>query len=257
MQILERLVAIIEAVAPRAGGAGLAEIAKATGLAPATAHRLLSALEQEHLLEREPESKRYRPGIGLLRIAGSLRHPAGSEVDTALVALRDRWQECFYLTELVHDGIVSVRSVTTNDPNRMSVSVPVGRRMGPHASASGKAIMAELDREQRHQVVAAAGGLAALTPFTITDEDALERDLDASRSRGHAVCDQETEIGVAALAVPVRGDEGVRQSLGVIGPRERVLRARDEGLVDDLLISARFLSPVAAPVDAVALEAPR
>lgn len=252
MQLLDRLVAIIEAVTTRPEGAGLADIAKTTGLAPGTVHRLLGALTEAHLLERDVDSRRFLPGVGLVRIAGGLASAGFSTAaDTTLGALRDRWQEGVYLTRLIDDGVVCVRAVSTSDPNRMSASVPVGRQMGVHASASGKAIAALVDDETVDRLLGAGGGLQQLTALTITDRATLDRDLAMTRERGYAVCDQETEIGVAALAVAIVGPDGhPGRSIGVIGPRERVLAARDAGLVDDLVAAARFLgstAPVALP----------
>ncbi|MCW3014417.1 MAG: hypothetical protein JWO02_1509 [Solirubrobacterales bacterium] len=242
MQVLNRLVAIVEAATAQDDGIGLADAARATGLAPATTHRLLSALQEAHLLERGLDDRRYRPGVALLRLAASLRHGERSAADVALLALRDRWQQCFYLTELIDDDIVSVQSVITTDPHRMSVSVPVGRRMGPHASASGKATLAALPLAERWPILDACGGLYPLTEHTLKRQADLDRDLATVADCGYAVCDQETELGVAAVAVAFRPEDGTCRSLGAIGPRERILEALDQGLAEDLIAAGRYLS---------------
>lgn len=261
MQLLSRLVAILDVVSAQPDGLGLADIAKETELAPATSHRLLAALQEEHLVERDPETKKFRPGVTLLRLAGALgRAGFDSAADRGLRALRDRWQESFFVAALQDDIVFSVRSVATNDIHRMSASVPVGRRMNVNASASGKVIAAFASENERERLLAHPEALREFTPFTITDRAALEREFDGCRERGFAVCDQETEIGVAALAVPVLDPEGgaVTRSVAVIGPRERILQARDTGLLDDMRSAALFLGAVSSrnTADAPGVAAP-
>jgi DNA-binding IclR family transcriptional regulator len=223
MQLLNRFVAIMDAISAQPESLGLADVAKATALAPATAHRLLSALQEAHMIERDPETRRYRPGVAMLRLAGALGQAGfDSAADRGLRALRDRWQESFFLAALRDDVIFSVRSVSTI--------------IGAYATDA-----------ERERLLGRADALREYTAFTITDRAALERELDACRERGYAVCDQETEIGVAAFAVPVISADGgsTGRSVAVIGPRERVLQARDAGLLDDMRSAALFLGAVA------------
>ena len=59
--------------------------------------------------------------------------------------------------------------------------------------------------------------------------------MERIRSRGHAVCDEESEIGAATVAVPVVLPDGtVRSALGAIGPRDRIVSIADEGMVEDM-----------------------
>lgn len=234
MEIITRALAVLQTVAGAPDGIALSEVSVTTGLPLATCHRLLATLEQDQLIERMAGSKRYCPGPTLVRLA-SMVAAAGVEsmIERAVDDLRDRWQECFFLVELVGDAIIAVRSVTTTDANRMTVSVPLGQRMYPHASASGKAIVAHAPNDRRRQLVSAAGGLVRLTDETITSLDKFDEELARVLESGYAVCDQETEVGAAAFAVPIiRGDGSVDTSLGVIGPRDRIIHAEQSGMLE-------------------------
>jgi IclR family pca regulon transcriptional regulator len=71
-----------------------------------------------------------------------------------------------------------------------------------HCSAAGRALVwGRTDRELRAQLGAAP--LARFTPRTITSVRELQRELAASRERGYTVCDEEIELGVRSIAVPV------------------------------------------------------
>ncbi|MCW3014413.1 MAG: iclR [Solirubrobacterales bacterium] len=244
MQTIDRIVVIMERVAESPAGLTLSQLSSATGLAPATCHRLLTALGKRRLLDRDETTKRWRPGIGLVRIATSVSPSAGFGplVDPVLATLRDRWQECFYLANLTDSEVVCVRTVETTDPNRMSVRVPLGRRMALHASAAAKAILADLTAEEARRLLEAAT-CERITRYTLETPEAVLEDLAATRDRGYAICDQEMELGVAAYAAVIAGPPGeAPRSLCVIGPRER-LRARvREGMLDGLLAAAIDLS---------------
>lgn len=250
MQTIDRIVVIMERVAESPSGLTLSQLSRATGLAPATCHRLLSALGESRLLERDESTKRWRPGIGLVRIATSVSPSAGFGplVDPVLNDLRDRWQECFYLANLTDGDVVCVRTAETTNPHRMSVSVPLGRRMALHASAAAKAILAEL-AEDEARVLLAASSLERLTRFTLTSPSEVMEDLIVTRDRGYALCDQEMEMGVSAYAAVIARPPGeAPRSLCVIGPRER-LRARcREGMIDALIAAAADLSGTIRPL---------
>lgn len=244
MQTIDRVVSIMQRVAEAPAGVTLSELSRQTGLAPATCHRLLRSLSASGMVERDDTTKRWRPGIGLVRIASSVSPAAGygALVDPVLATLRDRWQECFYFSNLTDGEVVCVRSVETTEPHRMSVRVPLGRRMTLHASAAAKAILAHLTEDEARQLLASVQ-LEQFTQYTMTTIDEIMGDLAATRDRGFAVCDQEIELGVAAYAAAIPGPPGeAPRSLGVIGHRERLGSRIGTGLLDALLSAAEDLS---------------
>src|ERR1700750_1200874 len=72
MQIISRTVSILEEVARRADGGGLVEIANTTSLPAATCHRLLAALAEDELVHRDPLTRRYSVGRGVVQLAGGV-----------------------------------------------------------------------------------------------------------------------------------------------------------------------------------------
>jgi DNA-binding IclR family transcriptional regulator len=244
MQTIDRIVTIMHSVAESRDGLTLTEVARVTGLPPATAHRLLSALQKRALVERDERSKRWRAGLGILRMAASMIPSVGFSAlaDPLLTELRDRWQECFYLSVLADGEVVCVRSVATIAPHRMSVHVPVGRRFPLHASAAAKAILSDLPLSETRQLLTARDA-EPFTQHTIVDVDELLADLTYVRAAGYAVCDQEMELGVTALAVAIGGPPGeAPRSLGVIGPRERIRAYMLTGLLTDIVDAGSRLS---------------
>src|ERR1700761_6664083 len=143
MQIISRTVSVLEEVARRPDGGGLVEIANATSLPAATCHRLLAALAEDDLVQRDPLTRRYSVGSGLVQLAGMVTQIGrGASIEAGMTALRARWRECFFLASVVDDAIICVRSLPTVDPNRMTVTVPLGQPMAPNVAGSAKAILA-------------------------------------------------------------------------------------------------------------------
>jgi DNA-binding IclR family transcriptional regulator len=244
MQIISRTVSILEEVARRPDGGGLVEIANACSLPAATCHRLLAALAEDELVQRDPLTRRYSVGPGLVQLSGMVTQIGrGASIEAGMTALRDRWRECFFLASVVDDAIICVRSLPTIDPNRMTVTVPLGQPMAPNVAGSGKAILAHVSIEERERLIAAGGGMARFTENSIVDQEDFEAEMQLIRDRGHAICDEESEIGAATVALPIVLPDGmVRSALAVIGPRDRILALADDGLIEDMTRTAAVIA---------------
>jgi len=213
-----RAAALLRAVGERPGGAPAAELARATGLSPATAGRFLATLVEEGFLTRRPDDV-YVAGLELARVAraadwtGALVDAARPELDRLAATVRET-----VTLSVVRADERDLDLVAQVDPPDLVVrSHWVGRRFPLHASAAGKLLLAELEHVPTP--------LARLTPATIVDPEALARELDAVRARGWAALVDELEEGLAALAAPVR-DPGGRlvAALAVSGPSSRLDR---------------------------------
>jgi IclR family transcriptional regulator, acetate operon repressor len=244
MQIISRTVSILAEVARRPDGGGLVEIANACSLPAATCHRLLAALAEDDLVQRDPLTRRYSVGPGLVQLAGMVSQVGrGASIEAGMTALRDRWRECFFLASIVDDAIICVRALPTIDPNRMTVTVPLGQPMVPNVAGSAKAILAYVAPAERERLIAAGGGMARFTERSIVDDAEFAEEMERIRERGHAICDEESEIGAATVAVPVILPEGeVRTALGAIGPRDRIIAVAGEGMIEDMQRTAAVIA---------------
>jgi DNA-binding IclR family transcriptional regulator len=103
--------------------------------------------------------------------------------------------------------------------NRTGTSLPA------HATAGGKALLAQLSPERLKSLMSGTR-LAALTPKSITSMKALTDELDRIRGRGYAVNDGESEVGLRAVAVPVSGAHSLEAAITVSGPDSRMSAKR-------------------------------
>lgn len=200
---------------------GVTRIARELGLSKAVVHRILQTLVTRGMVVFDPASREYRLGpavsaLGARALRDSDLRSAALEL---MRELRDETQETATLTALVPGGRVYLDQVTGTHEIKMTVEL--GRRFPLHAGSSGKCMLAFLGEEAREAVLAAP--LAALTPNTVTDAEALRAELKVIYDSGYAHSDGERQHDAGSVAAAVFGATGeVIGAISVCGPRYRV-----------------------------------
>ncbi|WP_249019557.1 IclR family transcriptional regulator [Conexibacter sp. S30A1] len=213
------LVRVLESEQPVA----VSDLASAAGLPKSTASRLLSALERRGLVTQDGERGRLRPGPAILRVAerGMLERNLVEIARPVLAALSEHTGETINLGVPGAGGVEHL--LQADGRHFLGSGQWVGRTVDFHASANGKVFLAY----GRALAPAGASALTAYAPATITDPAALRADIERVRRTGYAVAVDELEVGLAAVAAPVRGVSGeVVAALSVTGPTVRMTPAR-------------------------------
>lgn len=220
VQSLDRAVTLLNTISAAApNGLGAAELAVECGLNRATAWRLLAALDEHDLVDRDPDTKRYTIGFAVTRMAGAaglsglirrsrpvLERLCEQTGETANLAVSQRLG-LTYVDEVVPPVVLSARWL--------------GRQIPIHATSTGKAFLAWLPESEAEALLAAP--LAEYTPSTVTDRGALLEELTGIREHGYAASAGELEphvYGVSAAVLDAR-----RRPYAVVsiwGPQERV-----------------------------------
>lgn len=222
VQSVDRAIAILYLLAERGrDGAGVTEVAAELGVHKSTAFRLIEALENGDLVEQLEERGKYHLGRGIVRLAGATTAQLELTTESRPVCRRLAAE----LGETVNLAIADTGEVTNILQEYGSSAISgrnwTGQRTPLHATASGKVLLAWADEETVKEALAA--GLFEYTPHTITDPAALQAELDEVRARGWASTAEEFELGLNALAAPVRNAGGdVIAAVGVSGPSFRL-----------------------------------
>jgi DNA-binding IclR family transcriptional regulator len=216
---VDRAMAILDVLADGGPQAG-AEVARELGVHRSTALRLLATLERRGLVERDQRTAKYRLGGRLVQLASAVR----GEADLRLAArpvcatLARAVGETVTLDVLDGNEIVPVEQAS-GSTSVVSVSW-LGTRSPAHCTASGKVILAFGPDEVRLRFLARP--LERRTPHTIAGRAELEAQLSGARAMGYARTDEELEVGLSAIAAPVRGQGGdVVGAIDVSGPAHR------------------------------------
>lgn len=200
----DRVLAVLKELARYPDGVGLEELTRVIGSPKPTVHRALGALRRAGLAGQDARGH-YVLGDEFLRMAFA-HHEARPEqvrVRPVLETLAARFGETAHYTVL--DGREVVHRAKVDPPTgAVRLTSAIGGRNPAHATAAGKLLLADRLRG-RADVVAWAGSteLVRRTPHTRCSVDAVHRDLENIRARGYGTDDQENEIGINCLALPV------------------------------------------------------
>ncbi|MEN1883924.1 IclR family transcriptional regulator [Streptomyces mirabilis] len=241
VQSVDRAVSVLELLAQR-GEAGVSEAAAEIDVHKSTAFRLLGALEARGLVEQTAERGKYRLGFGIVRLAGA--------VTGRLDITQQGRQVCERLAEEIGETVniaVMQEHYTVNlhqvrGPGAIGTHNWVGQLTPVHATSSGKVLLAHLPAQERADVLTASG-MQKLTPHTLTVRTKLEKNLAEARERGYAMTLEEFEIGLHAVAAPIRARDGeVVAALSASGPAYRFTEERIHELAPVLLKGAAEIS---------------
>jgi DNA-binding IclR family transcriptional regulator len=220
VQSVDRALTILDILA-RHGELGVTEIAASIGVHKSTAFRLVSALEQHRLVEQLSERGKYRLGFGIVRLAGATtaRMNLAEESRPFCRQLAAEYNETVNVAVLDADAAVNIAQEQGNAT--VTVQNWIGKRTPLHATSSGKVLLAWTADAQVLGVLEEA--LDRYTPHTITSSAALRAELDRVRGLGWARTEEELEIGLNAVAAPIRGPAGtVLAAISISGPSYRL-----------------------------------
>ncbi|MGX9901397.1 IclR family transcriptional regulator [Arthrobacter sp. SA17] len=202
----DRVLAVLIELAKRPEGATLEELAGTLDSPKSTVHRALASLRKASLAELTSRGV-YALGDEFFRLAFSnhAARPYTERLQPLLNSLAAEYGETIHYAVLDGKEVVYRAKV---DPGQGSVKLTsyVGGRNPAYRTGVGKLLLSYIVNTET-QLAAWLGGdkLEVKTASTITDPTALLAELQATRSRGYGIDDQENELGINCIAVPVFG----------------------------------------------------
>lgn len=225
IQVIERMMGLLDALGRQPAPVNLKQLASETGLHPSTAHRILSVMVENRLVDRiEPGT--YRLGIRLLELGNLVKSRLNvrQEALPHMQALHQQLGETVNLS-IRHDDEVVYIERTSGNHSMMRVVQIVGARAPLHITAVGKVFLAE-DGPEKCLEYARRTGLPRYTENTLTDPQALAREIEKIRRQGYAFDDEEAERGVSCIGAGIYNDEGkLVAGLSVSAPSDRLDKA--------------------------------
>jgi len=242
---LERGLRVLEAFSTELPSLSMTEIADHAGLSKSTAFRVAHTLEQLGYLRRDPDTKRYRPGLKVLRLGFSTLNSLemGQIAQPYLKALSAECGETTNMT--VRDGTDIVYVVRNKTQQILAVDLHLGSRLPVYCTSMGKVQLMDFSRHDLADLLG-EGPYPVVGPNTITTLDGLVDEIKRIRRQGYAINDEELAVGLRAVAAPVRGRQGqVAAAINVSIPSARASRRQmEETLAPMVLETAGEISGV-------------
>jgi DNA-binding IclR family transcriptional regulator len=205
----DRVLAVLRRLAEHPRGVGVERLAHELELPKSSTHRALATLCRAGFAQHD-EGGDYRLGLELVRLVFAFHRELDRPrlVEPVLAALAERFGETAHYAELDGAEVVYLAKVTPRGRG-VQMTSQVGGRNPAHCTGVGKALLADMlpDREAVDAYIGDNGPLASRTERTLVDAAALEAELEATRARGYALDDEESEIGINCLAFALYLDE--------------------------------------------------
>lgn len=205
VQSLERGLAVIRAFSDERPRLTLSEVARHTGLTRAAARRFLITLQHLGYVTNDGGQFALRPAVLQLGYAYLSSLSLADIATEHLTPAADELHESCSASVLDGDSVVYIARASTT--RIMSINLAVGSRLPAATTSMGRVMLAAMTDEELDAYLAGVQ-LEQKTAMTITDIAALRAEVAKVREQGWCIVDQELEIGVRSVAVPVRDARG-------------------------------------------------
>jgi len=202
VQSVKRALDILDCFSGNAAELGITELSAMMGLSKSTMFGLINTLVTEGYLEQNPENKKYRLGLKLLEMGSIVQR----RMDIRQIAkpYMERLSESCRMT--VHLAVYSAGEMVYIDkvdaPGAMIMYSQVGKRAPMHCTGIGKATLAYLPEKDRQWAYSHCD-FKKYTENTVTSPQKLETVLEKIRIKKYACDDEEIELGLRCVAVPL------------------------------------------------------
>jgi IclR family pca regulon transcriptional regulator len=243
MAALEKGLAVIECFDAGRDRLTIAEVARATDLSRAAARRCLLTLTRIGYAAFDGKFFRLTPRVLRLGHAWLASTALPQLVQPFLERLSEETHESSSASLL--DGHEIVYIARSAQRRIMSVGLSVGTRLPASCTSMGRVLLAARDpADARARML--AGRPRALTPHTVTDPDRLAAILAEVRAQGYCIVDQELELGLISIAMPLINVRG--EVVAAFNLSGQVQRSSAEEMADRFLPGMRQLQTLLRPL---------
>lgn len=225
-----RGLAVIRAFEGGRAPLSVSDAAKTSGISRAAARRCLHTLTVLGYAVPSGAGFELTPAVLSLGYTYLGSNPLARVAQPVLERISAQVHESCSLAML--DGLEIVYVARAATQRILSIAISVGTRLPAACTSMGRVLVAFGDDAARARFLARAP-LVPHTPHTIVDGAQLAAELDRVRRQGYALVDQELELGLRSLAVPVRRADGT--AVAAINVGAHVGRFDRQGLVRDIL----------------------
>lgn len=238
MRTVDKALKLLDYFNNRRSEIGLSELARLAEIDKATTHRMVTVLANHGLLEQHPDTRAYRLGAGVLRLA-RLREacfPVEDIVNPVLRRLAVQTGETVHASLLAGKQLVTIGSAEPDRGNR--VHIEPGLILPFHATASGIAFMAYARPALVDKILSRK--LKAFTEATDCEPASIRERLTACRKTGFGISDEGYEAEVCSTAAPLFDANGIATGAVTIAAPTSRMSAGVRQLIAEGVIEASY-----------------
>ncbi|MER7416069.1 IclR family transcriptional regulator [Micromonospora peucetia] len=224
-----RTLEVLEALAASPQRRSLVDLARALDIPKSSLHGILRTMTQRGWVESDPTGTRFGLGVRALQVGAAYLTSDDTVglLGGVLDDLSRQFGETVHLGRLDGAHIVYLAKRESVHPLRLYSAI--GRQLPAHATALGKALLAERPDDALDGVL--TWPLPALTPHTVTDPDALRAELATVREHGYAVDREENTEGIVCFATAVPLAMPATDAISLSVPVARLAAAGEDRIV--------------------------
>jgi DNA-binding IclR family transcriptional regulator len=239
---VERAVSILDMIAKSKGGLTVSQLARGLGFPKSSAHRIVLTFERCGFLHLDKESGRYRLGLRLFGLANMALNGISLREQAApfLHQLMEKTGLTVHMAVFEHDEAVLIEKV--QPPGFMKLATWVGKRVDLHCTALGKVLLAYRPEPEIDDLIK-RHGLLRHNDNTIGSAGKLKENLALVVKLGYAIDDEEEEIGIRCIGVPIFESESkVVAAISVSGTTDQIRPESLAALAEELKRAAKEIS---------------
>ena len=244
MKSLKKIVKILDYLSDVKRDVGITELSLKLNLPKSTVHRILKVLLDYSIVEQEKDTSKYRMGLRLLKYSSSLLRSFDLRkiAKPILEKICNETGETTFLTIWKNNQGICIDSIFSSQNINTNLFVEIGREMPFHCTASSKVILANQPTEDVKRIISKEP-LLKYAPNTIIQPRKLIINLLEIKNKGYAICNEELEEGIKAIAAPIKNIDGKAiASITITGLAKRMSSGNIETLVKIIIDSAREIS---------------
>lgn len=232
---IERGMKVLDGLSKAGHEISLSELSNNVALNQSTVYRILTTFKEYGFVEQRKKTSEYRLGPMVLSLASSYMRSLNIRevVFEELTDLRDFTSETVHYAVRSGNEVIYVEKIQGIHPVG-TISNTIGQRAPLHSTAVGKSLLAWLPQETLKEIIQNYQ-FTKVTQFTITDPETFFIELAKVKAEGFSHNRQEAEIGLAAIASPIFGAEGVVGAISITGSTSRI-----EEIIESLNIKEKL-----------------
>lgn len=234
IQSIERAFAVLEMFQDhKTGEISLKELSDHLQINKSTMFGIVNTLLNLGYLKQNEYTQQYSLGYRFLSFSDSVKAESVllRTAHPYLIKLSEKYQETVHLAVEKHGKVIYLDKVTS--PRSISINSQVGKDNWMHCTGVGKCLLAYLPEKDIEDIL--AGKLPVFTPNTIASPQALKKELAKIRENGFALDQEEFELGLTCIAVPIFNSYGkVCCAISVSGLTPRIHQIQKNEILKEL-----------------------